>query len=467
MTPPEYNWGDHHGILYHELNEFAHGRTPRLIIEAPPGCGKSEASSRILPPFIFGIRPDARIIAVSYSQDLASEMNRDVQRVMDSPQFLQVFPHCQLGGTNVRALAGKPRRNSDVFDIVGYRGIYKSAGVGVGIGGRRFDFGIIDDPIKDREEANSAAHREKVWRWYTSVFLRRRAKGAAMLLATTRWHEDDLVGRIKKRMAEGKGPPWKVVTLQALATDNIGQKDPRRPIRHPMDQRQVGEALWPWFRSAAEYESAREEEPRDFWALDQQDPRTEGGNEWGAEYFGPDVWFDEWPKNISLLVIALDPSKGKNASSGDYSAFVVLALTNDGTLWVEADLARRNVGRIVEDGLELCRRIQDETGKALDGLGCEADAFQELLANDFVRVAKDRGQLVTFYQVRTEGVNKEVRILRLSSHITKKQVRFRNTRGTRLLVDQLTEFPKGEHDDGPDAFEMARRLAIKLQRKGR
>src|SRR5579864_631688 len=254
VAPESYVWNWHHGLLYRYLDGFAKGTIKRLIVEMPPGHGKSEGCSRNLPAWLFGRWPDCRVIACSYSQDLAADMNRDVQRIMDSPRYAEVFPAVRLGGANVRSLAGKPRRNSDVFDIPGARGIYKAAGVGVGIGGRRFDRGIIDDPVKDREEANSPTYREKIWRWFTGVFCRRQAKGAGILITTTRWHEDDLVGRIKQKMAIGEIEPYEVLTLPGLATDR----------RHPDDPRQPGDPLWPWFRTKEAFEQSRLTEPRDF-----------------------------------------------------------------------------------------------------------------------------------------------------------------------------------------------------------
>jgi predicted phage terminase large subunit-like protein len=461
IAPPEYVWNWHHELLYDVLHRYAIGELKRVIIEMPPGHGKSEGCSRNLPAYLFGINPNCRVIATSYTQDLAEEMNRDVQRIMDSPRYQEIFPGRQLGQTNVRALAGKPRRNSDVFDIPGHRGIYKAAGIGVGIGGRRFDRGIIDDPIKDREEANSPAHRERVWRWFTSVFWKRQAKDAGILITSTRWHEDDLVGRIKRKVAEGEMEPWTIITLQSLATDNVDEKDVQKPQRHPLDRRKFGEALWPWFRSAEEHERAKALEPRDFYSLDQQDPRSEGGTEWAAECFPSSMWFDDWPQDIHFLTVALDPSKGANAKSGDYSALVALGRTPDGTLWCEADLARRNTTRIVVDGIEFADRMRLETGHTVDGFGCEANQFQELLANEFIRVTSERGFMLPIYKI-TNTVNKEIRIRRLTPFLTATNIRFRATPSTRLLVRQLEQFPVGDHDDGPDALEMALRLAIDL-----
>lgn len=188
---------------------------------------------------------------------------------------------------------------------------------------------------------------------------------------------------------------------------------------------------------------------------------TEGA-EWPAIWFSDNLWFRNWPQGMTLRVIALDPSKGKNAKQGDYSAFVLLARDGQGNLWVEADLERRTTDRIVADGLCLAKRLATETGGVLDGLGCESDQFQELLADQFVTQSKAAGVPVPLYKLTTGGVPKEVRIRRLTPYLSQGQFRFRDTPGTRLLVQQLQTFPVGDYDDGPDAMEYALRLAIHL-----
>src|SRR5699024_7208775 len=131
------------------------GKQPRLIIQAPPRSGKSELFSRRFPAWAFGQNPNLQIIAASYSTDLASRMNRDVQRIIDSEEYAGIFPETKLNSVNVATVSGKALRNSEIFEIVGHAGAYRSAGVGAGITGMGADIGIIDDPVKDAKEANS------------------------------------------------------------------------------------------------------------------------------------------------------------------------------------------------------------------------------------------------------------------------------------------------------------------------
>lgn len=152
--------------------------------------------------------------------------------------------------------------------------------------------------------------------------------------------------------------------------------------------------------------------------------------------------------------MALDPSKGADARHGDYSAFVFLGVGEDGQLYLEADLARRPSPQIVTDGVELCRRYRPHV------FGLEANQFQELLGADFTAELLRQGLIGIVPCSINNHVSKAVRIRRLGPLLAARRLRFKaNSPGTRMLVEQLKEFPISSHDDGPDATEMAIRLA--------
>lgn len=431
--------------MYRWLDEFAAGQRKRLLVMMPPGHGKSEGVSRNLPAYLLGRNPDARIIACSYTANLASDMNRDVQRLMDREEYAAAFPETRLS-SGPRS-AAQARRNADIFDVVGRRGYYKSDGVGGGITGRRFDFGIIDDPIKDREAANSPVQREALWRWYTGVFHTRQARNASILVCATRWHPDDLTGRLLDRMIDGTGEAWDVLRLPAIADAE----------RHPEDPRNEGEPLWPWFRPLTALEASRTLNPGDFASLYQQRPRAEGSVEWPDECFNhPAFWFDSWPEQLLVRTMAIDPSKGKDSKSSDYSAIIKYGVTADGTEYIEADLARRPPDVICQDAAAQVKAFKP------DGLYLEPAGFQELMAPMLRDAFRNAGVNVTLH-LQPDQTNKNVRIRRLTEGICGKTMRFKSkSRGTAELVRQLKEFPVCDYFDGPDALEMARRLAIRL-----
>lgn len=165
----------------------------------------------------------------------------------------------------------------------------------------------------------------------------------------------------------------------------------------------------------------------------------------------------QWPDQFDLRYIAVDPSKGKDAKKGDYSAIVFIGVA-DGRIFVDSDLARRPVDRLVRDVIAMQKRYG-----AL-GIGIEANAFQELIGPEISRVAAEDGNMIPLplYMIQN-SINKELRIGRLGPYLARKELMFKNTPSNRLLVHQLKEFPNGQHDDGPDALEMAIRLGLELQ----
>jgi predicted phage terminase large subunit-like protein len=233
-TARDYQVAWFHERLAAELDAVLSGRTKRLIVNMPPQNGKSELVSRRFPAFALGRNPNLRIIHGSYNADLARDMSRDVKRVIATQEYRRLFPQVRLG------TAKDPEVNmADQFDVVGTEGSYRAAGVGQGIAGKSMLLGIIDDPIKSRAEGESEAYRRLVWNWYVSDF-RTRSMGdqTAIVLVQTRWHEDDLAGRlISLAKRDPMAEQWRVVSFPALieTTDQIQPGDPRG----------LGEALWP------------------------------------------------------------------------------------------------------------------------------------------------------------------------------------------------------------------------------
>jgi len=446
-TMPDYQPGWHHRVIADAVERMVYGNLRRLIVSMPPRHGKSELISRRLPAYLLGLNPAETIISSSYGADLAGRMNRDIQRIITLPAYARLFPGTRLNDTNSRAVAGSWLRNSDVFEVVGHGGSYRSTGVGGGITGMGARWLIVDDPLKNREEADSLTMREKVWDWFTSTLYTRQTPDARIIVIMTRWHTDDLAGRLVKLSDETpEGDRWEVLNFPAISND---------PVVYP-DQREPGQALWPEMFPMEDLSRMRKSIGEYQWqALYQQSPRVGGGVEWPQSYFEKGLMFDEWPEGINLRTIALDPSKGASSRHGDYSAIVKLARTVEGTLWVEADLARRSTEEIVGAMVEAHRVFPAEA------VAIETNQFQELLATQIAAAARASGQQMPIVPL-VNTVSKAVRIRRLGPYLAAKGIRFRNTPGTRLLMDQLRDFPVAGHDDGPDSLEMALRVMIQI-----
>lgn len=453
LSPSTYQFNWHHHLLHGQLDRFAKKEIKRLIVTMPPGHGKSEAVSRNLPAYLFGQDPNNRLICCSYNTELARDMNRDVQQILESDAYQRVFG---------QRIGGEGRQTADKFDIVGGRGFYRGAGVGGGITGRRFDYGIIDDPIKDREMANSPVYREKVWRWYTSTFYTRQAKDAAILITTTRWHPDDLVGRLLAHEPER----WEFFCLPAIATGE----------GHPQDERQIGEALWPWLRSEEDWSEMERLEPHDFASLGQQNPIAEGAMEWPESHFDWDgFWFTEWPplENLDLRLVGLDPSKGSDAKASDYQAIVKYGRDRQGVEYVEGDLSRRSIqasrganGKPMGDGM-VEALVETAINFKAHAIIVETNQFQMLLKVPVMDELNRRLSTIPVYGIDNSDP-KPLRIRRLGNPLAQKRMRFKaDSRGTELLVGQMKLFPTAEFDDGPDALETVRRSAIKMANEPR
>jgi predicted phage terminase large subunit-like protein len=185
------------------------------------------------------------------------------------------------------------------------------------------------------------------------------------------------------------------------------------------------------------------------------------GAEFPGEYFTEKIWVDEWMplESYPWRVIALDPSKGKT-DKADYSAFAMMAMDYNGKIWVDADMDRRDVSQILRDGIRLAKGFNPH------GVGVESNQFQEVLANDYSKACREASYMLPLFLINNT-MNKRQRIrATLTPYLSRGEVRFVRSRGTRLLVQQLRDFPSGDYDDGPDAMEMGIRLLKQLFEQG-
>lgn len=250
---PEYIVSDFSEETCAELDQFLidmrDGKRPILILGAPPQHGKSEIVSRYFPAYVFGRYPDLRIAGLSYAMSLASNMNRDVQRIMMSPEYATLFPDTRLSDKRVVTVETQAKRNSEEFEIVGHKGAYVGQGAGGPLTGKRVDLGIIDDPIKNSKEALSPTIKEGIWSWYVSTFLTRLSKNSGQIIMATRWATDDLSGRVIKKYKRAKSLVFKAISDCGKALV---------PDLHPIDKLlETKDALGDYFWSAMYQQSPK------------------------------------------------------------------------------------------------------------------------------------------------------------------------------------------------------------------
>lgn len=226
---PEYITSQFSQTVCDALDQFLldmiNGVRPILILGAPPQHGKSDIVSRYLPAYFFGKYPEMRVGALSYSADLAGDMNADVQRIMSTPEYRNIFPGTWSGNKPADGIAVK--RNTSEFGIADHRGTYVCAGVGGPLTGKKIDLGIIDDPIKNAKEALSPTTKKSIWNWYVSTFKTRLSKNSGEIIMATRWAIDDLSGRIAEITPRAKA-------LAFPAINELGEA--LVPELHPLDK---------------------------------------------------------------------------------------------------------------------------------------------------------------------------------------------------------------------------------------
>jgi predicted phage terminase large subunit-like protein len=391
---------------------------PILLIEAPPRHGKSELVSKFLPAWYLGVWPDRRVMLAAYEATFARSWGRKARQV-----FADVA--CPVFG---RKLSEDNHAADDWSTTAG--GGMSTAGVGGPMTGRGAHLLIIDDPVKNAEEALSGTTRENHWDWWQSTASTRLEPGGVVIGIMTRWHESDIFGRLLSG-----GAKIRRLTLPALAEagDVLG--------------RQPGEALWPERYPVAKLEQMRRERSDYWWrAMFQQRPGKWGESKWG-QYLGDKVMAARWPEQFEVGVVAVDPSLGADDRKGDFSAIVFIGRSG-GKLWVDADIRRRPEQEIASDAVAMYARHRANL------MVLEGNGFQRVLAESFHVAALSAGLAMSLQTLINTG-NKILRVSALGPLLGSDMFRFRDTLGTRLLLDQLGEFPRGQHDDGPDALEMA------------
>ena len=271
--------GRHHAALDRELVEVAAGRCKRLIVQMPPRHGKSELSSKYFPAWYASTFPKRKVILGSATEKLATNFSSQARDLVD--EFGNWFG-TELSKDKRSAAAWKTEQGGEVRSV--------------GVGGSIFGFGahliIIDDYCGSIDQALSLAERDACHRWFQGSIRNRLEdeQSGAIVIVATRYHKDDLVGRLLKEQREG-GDQWKLVRFTAIADHDDGKDSLGRL---------PGESLWPqkWSSQFLEREKsslAISGYPWMWEALYQQEPPDIINTEFPSEYFADHIWFDDWP----------------------------------------------------------------------------------------------------------------------------------------------------------------------------
>jgi phage terminase large subunit-like protein len=320
---PNYSMRWFHSYICDKLTAFAQRKIKKLMVFMPPQHGKSEITTRLLPAYIAGKDPNRKLVVASYNATLATRFNRDIQRVIDTELYADIFKDTRLNNSNVVTISSNSLRNSEIFEFVGYSGYVKTVGRGGALTGTTVDVGIIDDPIKDRAEAVSKTIRDGLWAWYEDVFETRLHNDSQQILIQTRWHKEDLAGRLLARDKD-----WEVIVFEGIKENN-----------YDYDPRAMGEALWPEKHSLDRLLKVREMSPITFNSLYQQSPELthDMGIFW--DYGIIERQRVEAKPDFERVVVAVDPAVSKTQSSDETG--VVVAGIHNGNGYVIDDLSGR------------------------------------------------------------------------------------------------------------------------------
>lgn len=301
-----------HQVIAHALQEVEARRLLRVIFVMPPRHGKSQLISRMFPPWLMGRDPYRHVMFATYNQPFAEDFGRTVRDIMRSPAYAQVYPLCRLAEGSQAAEMLRTVEGGQLSFV----------GRGGSSTGRGADYLILDDPIKDKAEAESPTIRDACWDWFNATMSSRlMTHDGAIIIVMTRWHEDDLVGRLtdpaNKHYNADEAAQWKIVHIPAIAgdDDSLG--------------RAPGEALWPERFGLPYLEAFRRRDPVSFEALYQGRPTPPDG-----ELFRGDdiVTYREAPKRLTYFGASDFAVTVKQTS--DLTCHLVGGVDEDRNIWL-------------------------------------------------------------------------------------------------------------------------------------
>ena len=437
-TLPAFAPAPFHLAYYEVLTRFAMGEIKKLMITMPPQHGKSEGATRRLPAFVLGQDPDKRIAIVSYNTIKARKFNRELQRIMDDDRYYELFPQTLLAGQASYQEQGRRSRNyarnSDECEIVGYQGSFKTIGVGGSLTGEPVDMLIMDDLYKDASSAWSPVIRQNVADWYDTVASTRLHNDSQQLLVFTRWHMEDLAGRLLEQ--EGVYDPienpqgWLLVSFPAIQNRPPSEQDPRAE----------GEPLWPERHSLSKLLEIKGRSPTVFESLYQQNPQPSQG-----------LMYEEFTCYTDLPSRSYSVAYIDAADSGaDYLCALFYKEAEDGN-YITDVLYTKDPMEVTETTLTYMLQQHQ-----VERCHIESNNGGNLFVSNLQQRSWDTGNRLTRFNPFHQNQNKTARIFAASASVQKL---------IKMPLDWKKRFPKfardltgylrvgtNAHDDAPDAL---------------
>ncbi len=453
-----------HRWLARELERMVTSRGSRLNVLAPRGNAKSTIATLAFPVWlaVHGKEPYIWIVSETRRQALA-HLENIKHELAHNPLLAQDYPHV-TGRTLVSRRQAIFLANGVTIEAIGVLQALR--------GKRRLAHRptlIVCDDIQNDRQVLTPEGRERCRQWFFGTLIPAGSPETNIVHLATALHPEALAVELARRAG------WRSRVFCSLERwpirmdlwrqwENIytqsADREAARKARlfyqaHQADMEAGARVLWPQREDLYALMCLRAELGHAAFEREKQNrPLLPHQSEWPAEYFQGEIFFADYPPNITLRVLALDPSQGGTSPNGDYSAYVLVATAGDGVFYVEADLARRPLPQMVADGVALWQQHRP------DVFAIEANLFQSLLGDAFRQEFRRQGLLPPAVLLVTNHANKLLRIRRLGPSLAARRIRFRASHPpTTLLLDQLRLFPYGDSDDGPDALELAIRVA--------
>lgn len=444
LKPIERAEAEHIKLLQDALQKVDSGEITRLMLFVPPGGAKSTYASVCFPPWFMGRERRRNVILTTYATGLAKKHGRRARSIVRQPAYGEVFNTALSADTSAADEWSLTNENE-----------FMAGGIRSGITGNRADLIVIDDPIKGREEADSQTIRDKTWEEYEASLRTRLKPGGRIVLIQTRWHEDDLAGRILPEDYDGEtgwiqcrdGDRWYVICIPAQADRD---DDPLGRAR--------GEFFWPeWF--PASHWSAPKLNPRNWAALYQQKPKPDEGSYFMRSWF-PRFQFRELPQSVRFYITSDYATKD---GSGDWTVHAVWAVDTAMNVWLVALWREQTTSdQWVESLIDLICEYRTKGGGQVKCYGESGVIWNSVLPlfNDRCRKRKVAVRVET---LSSQGADKAGRARGFQGMAREGRVRVIDDMSGDVFIEELVTFPASRNDDQVDAAAIIGRVIDRVQ----